>query len=166
MSNRRRRVIGRGRRQRGFSLVETMISVVITATLLTAVGAAYTGSVRAVQINDQFFRASQTARVSLNQLMAELRQCSVVEVHPGVLNVVTSLGQARTYTYDAANKKLLVAITDATGVTRNYSAGSNVSALSFTGDGTSVGISMTVTGGNNKVTLGGSVVPRRVVTYR
>jgi type II secretory pathway pseudopilin PulG len=155
------------RKHRGLSLVETMISLVITATLLTAVGAAYTGSVQAIQINDQFFRATQTARVSLNQLMAELRQCSVAEVHPTTLNVIPSTGQAKSYTYDAANQKLLLAVTNATtGVTTNYTLGSHITSLAFGGDGTNVSITMTVTAGKNSITLGGSVVPRRTVVYK
>lgn len=156
-----------GQRHRGLSLVETMISLVITATLLTAVAAAYSGSIRAIEINDQFFRASQTARVSLNQLLAELRQCSVAEVHANTLNVIPSSGQAKTYTYDANSQKLFLAVTDATtGVTTNYTIGSHITALTFGGDGTNVSITITVTAGNNKVTLGGSVVPRRTVVYK
>jgi Tfp pilus assembly protein PilW len=154
-------------RRRGLSLVETMISLVITSTLMTAVGAAYTGSVRSVQINDQFFRASQTARVSLNQLLSELRQSMLAEVKdPTTLNVQTSTGKLKTYKYDATNKKLLLAVTDSAGTTTNYTAGSNVSALSFTGTDESITISLTVTSGKNNITLGGSVVPRRVVVYK
>jgi Tfp pilus assembly protein PilW len=153
-------------RRHGLSLVETMISLVITATLLTAVGAAYTGSVHAVQINDQFFRASQTARVSLNQLLSELRQSMLAELQDvNTLNVQTASGKLKTYKYDAANQKLLLTITDTFGVTTNYTAARNVSALAFTGDSGNVTITMTITAGNNKVTLGGSVIPRRVVTY-
>src|SRR5690349_7693685 len=154
-------------RYRGLSLVETLISLAITATLLTAVGAAYTGSVRAVQINDQFFRATQTARVSMNQLLSELRQSAVVELKDAVtLNVVTAMGKAKTYKYDTTNQKLLVTITDSTGITTNYTAASSVSALAFTGTDDSITISVTVTSGKNNVTLGGSVVPRRMVVYK
>lgn len=160
----RRRMV---RRRTGLSLVETMISLVITATLLTAVGAAYTGSVQAVQINDQFFHATQTARVSLNQLLAELRQCSVAEVHPATLNVIPSTGQAKSYSYDATNQKLLLSVTDSvTGITTNYTLGSHITALAFGGDGTNISVTMTVTAGNNAITLGGSVVPRRMVVYK
>jgi type II secretory pathway pseudopilin PulG len=147
-------------------LVETMMSLVITSTLMTAVGTAYTGSVRAVRVNEQFFRASQTARVSLNQLLAELRQCSVVEVYPATLNVVTAGGLAKTYKYDAQNKKLLLTITDSLGVTTDYTLGAGISALSFSGSGSNVTISLTVVGGNNSISLGGSVVPRRMVVYK
>jgi type II secretory pathway pseudopilin PulG len=158
---------GAGLRRRGLSLVETMISLVITATLLTAVAAAYSGSARAIQINDQFFRATQTARVTLNQLLSELRQCSVAEVHPTTLNVIPSTGQAKSYTYDANSQKLFLAVTDATtGVTTDYTIGSHITACTFGGDGTNVSITLTVSAGNNNITLGGSVVPRRTVVYK
>ena len=163
----RHRATRGNRRRRGLSLVETMISLVITATLLTAVGAAYTGSVHAVQINDQFFRATQTARVSMGQLLAELRQSSIVEVKDATtLNVVTASGMAKTYKYDATNQLLLLTITDTFGVTTNYTAARNVTALSFAGDSGSVTIAVTITAGKNVITLGGSVVPRRMVVYK
>lgn len=154
------------RRHRGLSLVEVLISLAISASLLTAVSAAYTASCKAVDINARFFRASQSARVCLNQLMSEVRQCAVVEVYSNRLNVITNAGQAKTYQYDAANKQLLLTLTDSLGVTTNYVLGRNISALSFTGDGTSVAMSITVAVGDNTIPLSGSATPRRTIVYR
>jgi Tfp pilus assembly protein PilW len=156
----------RQRRHSGLTLVETMISLVITATLMTAVAAAYTASAKAIQINDQFFRATQAGRVCLNQLMSEIRQCSTVEVTSSTaLSIVPATGtQAKVYTYDAANKQLLLTITDVSG-TKNYVLGRNISALSFAGTSGNVAIGITVTVGNNAVSLAGSVTPRRMVAY-
>lgn len=155
----------RGRRRAGLSLVETMISLAITATLLTAVAAAYSASTKAIQVNDQFFRASQSARVCVNQLLAEIRQCSIVEVSSGNLNVLTATGEAKTYRYDAAAQRLLLSVTDVNGTT-DHTLGSNISSLTFAGNGSNVSIAITVTAGTNTVTLGGSCTPRRKVVYR
>ncbi len=64
-----RRFIKKSRK--GLSLAEVMISLAISAMLLTAVAAAFTASSEAIEQNDQFFRASQAARVSMNQILTE-----------------------------------------------------------------------------------------------
>ena len=56
-------------RRRGMSIVEVLISLAIVAMLLTAVAAAFSSSAQIIETNDQFFRASQAARVSLTRMM-------------------------------------------------------------------------------------------------
>ena len=67
-------------RRRGLSLPEIMIGLAITVLLLTATAAAFNASAQAVSMNDKFFRASQSARVSLNQVLTEIRRCDAVSV--------------------------------------------------------------------------------------
>jgi type II secretory pathway pseudopilin PulG len=68
-------------RHHGMGLIEIMISLAITTALLTAVAVAWTSSADAVEDNDKYFRAAQSARVTLTQIMAEVRRCdSVVTV--------------------------------------------------------------------------------------
>jgi prepilin-type N-terminal cleavage/methylation domain-containing protein len=160
-------VTGRpGAGRSGISLVEMMITLVIMATLMTAVAAAYSASTKAIQINDQFFRASQSGRVCLNQLLSEIRQCATVEVTQKTLSIVPTTGTtAKVYTYSPDKKQLLLAVTDVNGTTYHALA-SNISAMSFTGGSGNVGINITVTVGGNAVALSGSVTPRRAVVYK
>src|SRR5687768_67366 len=62
----------------GLSIVEVMISLTIAAMLLTAVAAAFTASSDVIDHNDQFFRACQAARVSMNQMLTQIRRADVV----------------------------------------------------------------------------------------
>jgi hypothetical protein len=66
-------------RRRGLSLVEALIALAITAMLLTAIAAAFTSTAEAMQINDQFFRASQASRVSVARVMSQARRGLVSE---------------------------------------------------------------------------------------
>ena len=67
---------------RGLSIVEVMISLTISAFLLVAVAAAYNASANAVEMNDRFFRATQAGRVTLNQLLTEIRRADSVFCAP------------------------------------------------------------------------------------
>jgi prepilin-type N-terminal cleavage/methylation domain-containing protein len=77
------RTAGRGAR-RGLSLVEVMISLAITSMLLTAIAAAFHSSTQVITENDQFFRATQAARVALNQILSEVRRADAI---PAVADV-------------------------------------------------------------------------------
>ena len=70
----------RQRRRRGLSLVETLISLAIVSMLLVAVGTAYQSAAAAISANDDFFRASQAARVSLGQVLAAIRKSAGCQV--------------------------------------------------------------------------------------
>src|SRR5215212_2456647 len=94
--------------RRGLSLAEVMISLAISAMLLTAVAAAFTASAEAIEQNDEFFRASQAARVSMNQILTEIRRANAVQV-PATnksLSMLTWDNKDRTYSYDSGTKKL------------------------------------------------------------
>src|ERR1041384_6192160 len=69
-----------GALRRGLSIVEVLISLAITSVLLTAVSAAFTASSEAVENNDEFFRATQAARVSMTQILTEVRRAKSVNV--------------------------------------------------------------------------------------
>ena len=45
--------------RRGIGMAEALISLAITALLLTAVAAAFSASSAAIEMNDQFYRASR-----------------------------------------------------------------------------------------------------------
>jgi len=77
------------RSRRALSLPEVLISLAITALLLTAVAAAFTASASAIEVNDRFFRASQAARISLAQILALVRRCESCNI-PGYAAPATS----------------------------------------------------------------------------
>src|SRR5205085_1077278 len=101
--------------RKGLSLAEVMISLAISAMLLTAVAAAFTASSEAIEQNDEFFRASQAARVSMNQILTECRRCKNVK-WPGATSTDLSMighdGNLRDYFYDATKKKLQLITSD------------------------------------------------------
>ncbi len=152
------------RTRRGLSLIEVLISLAITATLLTAVSAAFVASSQAIEINDQFFRASQAARVSVNRIASELRKCRSGTLYGNdTLELITDAGEKHTYAYDAANKRLTLTIEEP--VPRMHTLASNVASAEFFSNGQSVSVNVMVTVGKNSVALNGSAIPRRSVAY-
>jgi hypothetical protein len=123
---------------------------------------AYSASADAIRINDEFFRASQAARISVNQVMAEVRKCQSGVVADTSLEITTSAGSKRTYFLD--DGKLKVTIDGITPVT--YKLASNVGSLHFDTDGSTISMTVTVQISDNKIILNGSAIPRRVVEYQ
>src|SRR5687768_3027694 len=127
----------------GMSLVEVMISLAISATLLAAVAAAFSASASAIEINDQFVRASQAARISVNQVMSEIRKAQVGE--PGTENWVsdeqieftTESGVKRTYALDHATNALMMTVHDPLDPQTVRLAG-NINSLKFSTNGDAV----------------------------
>lgn len=151
-------------RRKGLGLVELIISLAITAMLLTAVAAAYSATTSAIEMNDQFFRASQATRVTINQIMAEVRRCQSGVVDDPSLEVTTQVGDKRVYTYDAANRMLTMSFPDEIDEP-TYTLARNVDAATFFTDGETISMQVTVRIGTNEVTLSGSATPRRTITF-
>jgi Tfp pilus assembly protein PilW len=149
--------------RRGLSVAECLISLAITASLLTAVGAAYSASSDAVKANDEFFRASQAARVSVNQIVAEVRKCRSGVVDDTTLELTTANGDVKTYSLNADTRKMTMTIDGVTPITTNMA--SNIDDLEFTTDGQTISVTVTVKVGSNLVRLSGSAIPRRTLTY-
>lgn len=151
-------------RNKGLGLVELIVSLAIAAMLLTAVGAAYAATTSAIEMNDQFFRASQGARVSIGQIMAEVRRCQSGVVDDPSLEMTTQLGQKRLYTYDPDNKRITMTLPDEVEAP-TYVLARNVDAAVFYTDGATIAMRVTVKIGTNQVTLSGSAMPRRTVSF-
>ena len=168
--------IRNARRPRGLSLVEVMISLAIAALLLTGVAAAYSASASAIDMNDRFFRASQAARVSMHQLLTEVRRSQAVQVPSATqIDVITATAQDRSYRFDSAAGKLKL-ITNESTTDPDYTLASNVTAASFVADTepdpstginrvVRVTVTVTVKIGDNEVRLSGSAAPRRSLVY-
>ena len=144
-------------------MVETCLSLAIGALLLVAVGAAYSASVNSIENNDRFFRSTQGARVSLNQILTQLRQCQAVTVASNELDMTTAGGQSVSYIWDTTSNTL--SITQQLSPPQTNTMAVNVTACAFSTDTQSVTMMMTVQVGSNSVTFSGAATPRRMVQY-
>src|SRR4051794_11444245 len=136
------------------SLVEMLVSLAITAMLLTAMAAAYAAASDAVRDNDQFFRASQACRVSVNQILAQVRTCQGGVVDPTNLELTNADGQKRTYWYDAASKKLVMTIDGLTPITATLASNVDNAVFSANKDASgqvAISVDMTVKVGRNQI---------------
>ena len=110
-------------RRRGLGLFELLVSLAISATLLTAVGAALHTATQAYQINQEQSTLTQRARLAMNRMLAEIRNTQlhapltasvVTQFAGGVIvndigiNMFTNANVPVTYQYDAANQQLLM----------------------------------------------------------
>ena len=138
---------------RGLSLPEMMISLAITTSLLVAVAASFTAASNAINLNDTFFRSTQAARVSMNQMLGEVRNCSSVDVkdytngmlvtrtiplngltgyYSATKNAAGSYEQSRMFTYDTAGQRLTMQINYQDGTSSPvYELATNVTACAF-----------------------------------
>lgn len=169
--------------RRGLSLVEVMISLTISTFLLVAVAAAYNASADAVEMNDRFFRATQAGRVTMNQLLTEIRRADSVQVFSDKIDVIRPVQNRlanetyRTFAYDAANKQMKLQIhynspPAAAPDSPWYSLARNVELATFgpaevqkdannTDVVTRVPVQLVVKIKNNEVRLSGASGPRR-----
>lgn len=170
-----------GARRRGLSIIEMLISLAIAVTLLTAAAVAFNVSSTIIQSNDEFFRATQAARISLHQILTQIRRGSVNQTWDAqTLRLVTARNDDgsgeddMTYKYLPANQKLML-VTNDDATDPDYVLASNVSAMTFDveigEDYTKapcvvrVNVMVTVKVGKNVVTLSGSAAPRRNLVY-
>jgi Tfp pilus assembly protein PilW len=145
------------------SLAEVLIGLAITASLLTAVGVAFTSTLSAMETSDQFFRASQAARVSMNQILNGIRSCQSGVVDTRSLDLTGINGETRTYTFDPTSQVISLSIANQTSAP--VPLAHSVTNATFTTDGASIAVSITVQVNDSKVTLTGSAVPRRKTVY-
>ncbi len=165
----------RFRPRRGLSFVEAMISLSISAMLLSAIAAAFTASAQAVDSNDQFYRCTQAGRVSLNQLLREVRLCQTIQVASDHMDLYTATGSSRTYRFSSDQKQILMVLNDVTN-TPSYPLASNVTSCTFQADMAPdptthvsrvvrVSCTMTINVGKNTQTVTGSAAPRQALVY-
>jgi type II secretory pathway pseudopilin PulG len=152
-------------RRAGLSLVEALIALAITAMLLTSVAAAFHASTAAIEMNDEFYRAQQAARVSLNQIMDQVRKCQSGVVDTSNLELTTDAGLDRVYSVSGTDLMMTFTPPGALSPT-SVRLASNIKTLTFSTDGKSISMLVTVTVGSNTVTLCGSAFPRRLMTYQ
>jgi prepilin-type N-terminal cleavage/methylation domain-containing protein len=171
---------GAARRRRGLSLVEVMFALAITATLLTAAAVAFNVSSDLVQDNDRFFRATQSARISMHQILTQVRRGSVSRTWDATtLRLVTAADAAGndedlTYKFVTADKQIVL-ITNDNPSDSNYVLANDVTDLKFDVEEgedytkapcvVRVTVYITVKVGRDMITLSGSAAPRRNLVY-
>jgi type II secretory pathway pseudopilin PulG len=163
--NARYKIVADRQLRRGVGLAEALISLAISALLLTAVAAAFSASSAAIEMNDEFYRAEQAARISVNQIIDQIRKCQSGTVGATSLTLVTDTGDNRTYALSGTNLTLTCTPTGASGP-ETATMAKNIKTLQFSTDGKSVSMLITVSVGTNQATLCGSAFPRRLVVYQ
>lgn len=180
-----------GRSHRGMGLLEVMVSLAICSLLLVACATAFTASASAINNNDAFFRCAQAGRVTVDQILAEIRNCDSMDM--SVANTIKIVRAAkgpatqeyylapnevsRSFVYDPVKKRITLQITYIASQSPVYELTGNVASCSFGPadmgsdyNGLSmpvrVPITVTITTGGNSVLLAGSAVPRRATTMR
>ena len=151
-------------------MVEAMISLAIAASLLTAVAMAFRASADAVEQNDQFFRATQAARVAMTRILTQVRRGT-----PGTdststnLHLLTDTGLDVSYHYDTGTRKLslvtstqTILVHDAQTCSFAYSLGTDPGGLPCV---SKVTMTIAVTVGSNTMLFTGSASPRRTLTF-
>jgi prepilin-type N-terminal cleavage/methylation domain-containing protein len=152
----------------GFSIVELLIALAISALLLTAIAVAFNGSVKNYQENEDLYRAINNARQALFRITTQLRTGNLINPDDpdNRCSFFTADNKDITYEYRTADKKLYL-VTNYDTSDSDYVLCDNVTAMSFiktptgTGDCKSVQISMTVQINGVPKTLSAATVIRK-----
>ena len=138
------------KRCRGLSLIELLLGLALGTLLLTAVAAAMQASAMSYRVNEQFFSATQTARVAMLNMTTQLRRCKTAfvgeESSATLLPDGTKTTTASTMTltlmkadgvtpyilrYTWSNQKLYIAMDPTSDTTLGTVAASNVASLTL-----------------------------------
>ncbi|HEX8341624.1 MAG TPA: type II secretion system protein [Tepidisphaeraceae bacterium] len=157
--------VSRTIRSRGLSLPEVLISMSICGMLMTAVTGAFMATTQAVEENSKFFRAAQTARVTLTQLMAEARKCRSGVVDPTSFEIVTAMGETREYNYDAANRQLTMTPHVGLPPWGTYVVARDIESAAFASSNGTVSLTLTVATGRSRVTFTSAATLRKAMSY-
>lgn len=160
-------------RRRGLGLIELLISLSITAALLTAVAVATVASSKVINETEDFSRAAQTARTTLNLILTDCRrgQPDATGITSTEFRVLTAENVDRTFRYDAANERIVMIDNDVVGDTGRVVA-RHVTSATFYADSSGMPLAtkrltldLTVSVGRNSIHLSGSASPRQNATY-
>ncbi len=167
---------------RGFTLVECLISLAITAMLLAAVATAFNASVISYGENEDIFWTINNARQAMARMTSEFRTAGYVDPNSGVVYGVphlTSPGPSCTlyktdgtivrFEYRSADSRLYLVMGNTT-TSPEYVLCDGVTGATFTTtskngvDATGVQISLTVQSGGASRILSGAAVIRRCLS--
>lgn len=152
---------------RGFTIIECLLGLAISAVLLTAVAVAFNASAINYRENEDMFWTMNNARQALARMTSQLRTGSLVQptAPSHQCSFFTAANENVTYDWRSAERRLYVTMN---ATNQSYKLCDNVTAASFTkiptDDGTDckgVQISLTVQSGHFQRTLAAAAVVRR-----
>ncbi|MHC4457888.1 MAG: prepilin-type N-terminal cleavage/methylation domain-containing protein [Planctomycetota bacterium] len=157
--------------QCGFTIIELLVALAITAILLTAVAVAFNASVISYRQNEDIFKTINSARQALFRITNQVRTADAVDpcAPDNECSLITAGGEDITYQYNSADNKLYL-ITNDDLSDSDYVLCENVAAMTFNKDTAvedsvlyvkSVQISMTVASGDVQRTVAAAAVVRR-----
>ena len=158
-----------GKLTAGFTIVELLIALAITALLLTAVAVAFNASVNSYTASEDIFKAVHTAQQALFRITSQIRTGLVDpnDLSQDSCKLLCADGSEITYRYDSTENKLYLYDH---GTATDYVLCKNVSAMTFkkdnntpTGDIKSVQISMMVEYGDVKRKVSAAAVVRKIL---
>jgi prepilin-type N-terminal cleavage/methylation domain-containing protein len=159
---------------RGFTLVEALIAMSITAMLMLAMGAAFSAAAGSVENNDRYFRGVQQTRVALDLIMGEIRRCQAItdSSHTNSITLTASASDPGNF----AGANITFAFNSGTGqVTMSINGGTPIAVASNVTNAvfnygpsnvlpTEVSLALTVQNGEDAVTISNSAAPRYMMT--
>ena len=167
------------RYHRGFTIVELLIALAITAILLTAIAVAFNASIINYTENQNIFKAINSARQALSRITTEVRTAKMVvpdNNDPTRCEVQCADGSTYhtyylvSYVDDNGQPKYKLKLhvgNDVTNPLTDPLLCDNVAEMTFkkepTGDVKSVQISMTVVSGDVRQTVSAAAVVRKVL---
>jgi prepilin-type N-terminal cleavage/methylation domain-containing protein len=154
----------------GFTFVELLIALVITALLLTSLAAAFNASIMNYRQNEGIFKTVNNARQALCRMTTQIRTGLVdpnTAPDPRLCRLLCSDGSEIMYWYDSFEDKLYLRDLSS-GV--DYVLCDNVVAMNFktdtsspSGDVKSVQISMTVENGGVQKKVSAAAAVRKII---
>jgi prepilin-type N-terminal cleavage/methylation domain-containing protein len=153
--------------QRGFTLVECLVGLAISALLLAAVAVAFSASLRSYGENEQMFWTVNNARQALARMTSQIRTGDRVDplAPDEQCSFFTAADEDITYEFRSADRKLYLR---RNATNQEFVICDNVVAATFTkvftddgADCKSVQISLTVESGDTRRTLSAAAVVRR-----
>ena len=120
------------RRADGFTIVELLIALALTAMLSTAVALAFNASMQNYTRNESIFKAVTGARQAISRITTQLRTASFVEPNSPAdqCNLITDSNDNLTYRFDANDMKIYLVTNDDT-TDDDYVLCDNVTDASF-----------------------------------
>lgn len=117
----------------GFTIVELLIALALSAMLLAAVAVAINASATNYQQNEDIFKVVNNARQALFRITSQLRTASAVDpaAPSNECTMITSAGENITYQYNSTDGKLYL-ITNDDLTDPDYVLCDNVTALNCT----------------------------------
>jgi prepilin-type N-terminal cleavage/methylation domain-containing protein len=118
---------------RGFTIVELLITLMITSMLMVVIAGAINASAASYSVNDNIFKAVNTSRLVLLRITSEIRTAQAVAVGESdtQCSIITSDGTDITYSYDADADTLYLITNDDLG-DDDYVMCENISDATFT----------------------------------